>query len=60
MPATSPASGDRARRRDQILDEERRRIGAHRNRRAADAEVPPSHGDPPRSKSLPSTSKGLK
>lgn len=33
---TSPASGDRTRRRDQVLDEERRRVGADRNRNAAD------------------------
>lgn len=53
---TSPASGDRARRRDRILDEERARVGNDRNRERADRQVPPSHGD--KSKSLPGTHNG--
>jgi hypothetical protein len=41
----SPAGKDRLRRLDQALDEERRRVGNDRNRRAADRELADAHDD---------------
>jgi len=57
MMPVSRAAADRARRTDQALDEERRRIGADRNADAA-GRLEPSHGDPPRSRNTPNTGNG--
>jgi hypothetical protein len=54
----SPAGRDRAARTDRALDEERRRAGVDRNRDAADQQLEPSHGDPPRSRDVPNTGNG--
>jgi hypothetical protein len=51
---TSPASGDRRAATDRALAESR--AGRDRNRRAADVQLEPSHGDPPRSADVPNTS----
>jgi hypothetical protein len=53
---TSPASADRRRQVEQNLADAR--AGGDRNRRAADIQVPPSHGDPPRSADTPNTGPG--
>jgi hypothetical protein len=50
MATSSPLARDRRRRVDQALDEERRRVGNDRGRQAADQQLEPSHGDPPRSR----------
>ena len=47
----SPAGEDRVRRLDQAHDADR--TGRSQNRNAAQEELPPSHGDPPRSRDLP-------
>jgi hypothetical protein len=53
----SPAGQDRAERLDQALNQERRRVGADRNRDAA-GRLESSHGDPPRSWTTPNTNPG--
>ena len=54
----SAASADRAKRTDQALDQARRDAGVDRNVRAADQQLEPSHGDPPRSRHVPNTGTG--
>jgi hypothetical protein len=53
MGTSSPLVRSRRRRVDQVLDEERRRVGNDRGRQAADRQLEPSHGD--KSKNLPNT-----
>ena len=58
MPSTvSPAGRDRARRHDQALDEDRRRVGNDRNRNAADRQGPGGL-DQDTSRRLPGTHNG--
>jgi hypothetical protein len=51
----SPAAAQRARDLDRALDANA--AGRSQNRDAA-AKVPPSHGDPPRSRNVPNTGNG--
>jgi hypothetical protein len=53
---TSPASGDRRAAIDRALADDRAEHPHDTNRDAADVQVPPSHGDPPRSADTPNTS----
>jgi hypothetical protein len=52
----SPAGQDRAKRTDQALDQARRDASVDRNVRAADQQLPASHGD--RSRHTPNTGNG--
>jgi hypothetical protein len=59
MATSSPLARGRRRRVDQVLAGERRRVGNDRGRQAAERQLEPSHGDPPRSAHTPNTSKRL-
>jgi hypothetical protein len=54
----SAASAGRLERVYRALDEDRRARGDDRNRNAADQQLEPSHGNPPRSAYTPGTTQG--